>query len=170
MHLVVGVLQALFAGVEGIGVFHDELTRTHHTEARAGFIAEFGLNLIQVQRQLAVAADVVAGQIGDHFFVGRANTEIAVVAVFHAQQFTAVLKPTAGFFPQFGRLNGRHKHFLSAGFVHFFTHNVFYFAQRAQAQRHPGVQAGGQFTDHAGTHHQLVADHHGIGRGFFLGR
>ena len=169
MHLVVGLLQAFFAGVEGIGVFHNEFTRAHHAETRTGFITEFGLNLVQVQRQLTVAADVVAGQVGNHFFMGRANAEITVVAVFYAQQFATVLEPAAGFFPQLGRLHGGHQHFLSAGFVHFFAHNGFYFAQGTQAQRHPGVQASGQFADHAGTHHQLVADHHGIGGGFFFG-
>jgi hypothetical protein len=36
-----------------------------------------------------------------------------------------------------------------------------------QAHRHVGIDAGTQAFDHAGAHHQLVADDLGVGRCFF---
>jgi len=34
--------------VEGVGVLHDELARAHDAETRAGLVAEFGLDLVEV--------------------------------------------------------------------------------------------------------------------------
>jgi len=39
----------------------------------------------------------------------------------------------------------------------------------AQPHGHVVVDAGAQLLDHAGAHHQLVADHLGIGRRFLEG-
>jgi hypothetical protein len=72
VHAVVGDLQGRLVGVERIGVLHDELAAAHQAEAWADFVTELGLDLVQVDRQLLVAAQLVAHQIGDHFFVGRA--------------------------------------------------------------------------------------------------
>src|SRR5690606_34847304 len=71
MHDLVGFLQGFLSQMERISIFHDEFPRPHYTEARADFIAEFGLNLIKVRWQLLVAVQLVANQIGDHFFVSR---------------------------------------------------------------------------------------------------
>ena len=156
--------------MEGVGVLHDELAATHQTETRTDLVTEFGLDLVHVDRQLLVAVQLVAGQIGDHFFVGRADAEFAIMTILDAQQLRAVLHPATGFLPQLGRLNSWHQYFQCAGCVHFLAHHGLDLAQHAQAHRQPGVQAGGQLADHAGTQHQLVADHHGVGRGFFQGR
>ena len=45
----------------------------HHAEARADLVAELGLDLVEVDRQLPVAADVLARDVGDHFLVRRAE-------------------------------------------------------------------------------------------------
>ena len=82
VHAVVGLLQRGLIGMEGVGVLHDELAATHHAKARADFVAELGLNLVQVDRQLLVAVQLVACQIGDHFFVGGAGAEVTLVTVF----------------------------------------------------------------------------------------
>lgn len=154
--------------MERVGVLHDELAATHQAEARADFVTELGLDLVQVERQLFIAGQLVTGQVGDHFFVGRTDAEVTLVAVFQAQQLRAVLLPATGFLPQLGGLDARHQHLQGAGGVHFLTHHGFDLAHYPQAHRQPGVQAGGQFADHAGTQHELMADDHCVGRGFFL--
>ena len=170
VHILIGRLKRGIVGMEGISVFHDELARTHHTEARTHFIAEFGLDVVKVFRQLFVAVDFFAHDVGNHFFASRTHTEIAVMTVFQAQQFFTVKLPAAGFLPQFGRLYHRHQQLHATCAGHFFTHDIFNFAQYAQTHRHPSIKTGCVGFDQAGTNHQLVAGKCGFGRGFFKGR
>ncbi|MND68250.1 hypothetical protein D3C80_596940 [compost metagenome] len=169
VHAVVGFLQGSLVGMEGVGVLHDELAATHQAEARTDFVTELGLDLVHVQRQLFIAVELVAGQVGDHFFVGWAHAEVTTVAVFQAQQLWAVLFPTTGFLPQLGRLDARHQHFQGAGGVHFFADHGLNLAHYPKAHRQPGIKAGCELADHAGPQHELVADDDRVGRGFFLG-
>ena len=158
VHTVIGDLQRSGVCVEGVGVLHDEFAAAHQAEARADFVTEFGLDLVQVDWQLFVAVQLVAAQVGDHFFVGRAHAELATVAVFKAQQFRAVLFPTAGLLPQLSWLDTRHQHFQSACSVHFFANNGFGLAHDPQAHGQPGVEARSKFANHACAQHQLMAD------------
>jgi hypothetical protein len=103
------------------------------------------------------------------FLVGRADDEVALVAVLEAQQFRAVFRSAPGFFPQFEGLYCRHQQFDGPGAVHFLAHDVFDLAQHAQAHRHPGVDATRQATDQSGAQHQLVADDFGVGGSFLEG-
>jgi hypothetical protein len=48
--------QVLERGVKGIGVLHGELAPAHDAEARPDLVAELGLDLIEVPRQLPIAA------------------------------------------------------------------------------------------------------------------
>jgi hypothetical protein len=67
--------------MEGVGVLHEELARPHDPEARPDLVAELGLDLIEVGRELLVAPYLAAHQIGDHLLVGGAEAELALVAV-----------------------------------------------------------------------------------------
>ena len=49
-HRLVGGSEAFLAGVEGIRVLHQKFARPHDAEARANFVAEFHLDLIEVDR------------------------------------------------------------------------------------------------------------------------
>ena len=115
---------------------------------------------------MPVALDFAARDIADHFLVCRAEAEIALVAVLDTQQFRAILFPARGFLPQLRWLHRRHQQFDGAAAVHFLADDVFNFAQHAQAERHPGVDAAGQAFDQAGPQHELVADDFGFGRSF----
>ena len=117
-----------------VGVFHNEFTGAHDAKAWPYFIAELGLNLIIVDRQLFVAADLAARDIGNDFLVRGSKAEAALVTVIEAQQFRAVLLPAAGFHPQFRRLYGRHQQLQCPGTVHFFAHDSLNLAQHPQAQ------------------------------------
>src|SRR5476649_587996 len=168
VHAVVGLLQRSVVHVEGVGVLHDELAAAHHAETWADLVAEFGLDLVQVDRQLFIAVELIAGQVGDHFFVSRTCSEFTIMAILDAQQLRAVLFPAPRLLPQLCRLHAGHQYFKRASSVHFLTNDGFDLAHNTQTQREPGVEAGGKFANHAGTQHQLVADHDRIGRRFFL--
>ena len=86
------------------------------------------LDVVKVFRQLFVAVDFFAHDVGDDFLAGRAHAEIAVMTVFQAQQFFTVKFPAAGFLPQLGRLHHRHQQLHAACARHFFAHDVFDFA------------------------------------------
>ena len=154
--------------MEGIGVLHDEFARAHHAEARPHLVAEFGLDLVEVDGQLAVAAQFAARDVGDHLFVGRAHHEFALVPVAEAQQLGPVCGPAAGFLPQLGGLYRGHEDLERAGAVHFLADDVFHLAQHPQPHGQPAVDAGGHAANHAGAQHQLVAQELRLG-GRFLG-
>ena len=109
VHGVVGCLQALLVEVERIGVLHEEFARAHHAETRPALVAELHLDLVEVRRQLAIALELIASDVGDHFLVRRAQAEIAFVPVLDAQQLGTVLLPPAGFRPQLGGNDARHQ-------------------------------------------------------------
>src|SRR5690606_40935186 len=45
----------------------------HDAEAGPDLVAELGLDLVEVDRELAIALQLAAGEVGDHFLVGRAE-------------------------------------------------------------------------------------------------
>ena len=54
IHVAVGLAKIRFAGMEGIGVLHDEFAASHQAKAGTDLVAKFGLDLVQVHRQLPV--------------------------------------------------------------------------------------------------------------------
>ena len=60
LHLVVLLLQTLLRGGEAVGVLHDELTTAHQAKARAELVAELVLNVVQVDGQLLIGAQLIA--------------------------------------------------------------------------------------------------------------
>ena len=168
-HVLVAELRGCTRAVKAVGVFHDELAATHEAKAGAAFVTEFGLDLVEIFRQLLVAAQLLAGDVGHHFFAGGLNHEVAAMAVFDAQQLGAHFLEAPGFLPQLGGLHHRHGQLHRHGTVHFLAHDGFDLANDAQAHGHVGVDASTQFFDHARTHHQLMAGHFSVGRGFFEG-
>ena len=94
--------------MERVSIFHQEFAGTHDAETRTHFVAELGLDLIEVQRQLFVRAQLVTDQVGDHFFMRWAEDERTIATVSNTQQFRAVLFPTTTLLPQLRGLNYRH--------------------------------------------------------------
>ena len=168
-HLLIAGQRCLGVAVEGIGVLHGELAAAHDAEARPALVPELGLDVVEVLRQLAVAAQILPRQISDHLFRRGLDDELALVPVLHPHQLGAVLFPAAGFHPQLGRLDHRHQQLDGTGGVHLLADDGLDATNDAQPQRHVRVDAAGQFADHAGARHQLVADHLSIGGGFLEG-
>ena len=104
MHRQVRPFETFGAEVERIGVLHDELSRAHHTEARADLVTEFRLDLVEVDRQLLVAAHLAPRDVGNDFLMGRTDTEITFVPILQAQELGAEVAPPPGFFPELGWL------------------------------------------------------------------
>ena len=168
-HLVAG-LGADHVAVKGIGVLHDELAPAHQAKARTALVAELGLNLVQILGQLLVAAQLLACDVGDHFFAGWLDHEIAVMAVLDAQQLGAHLLEAPRLLPQFRRLHHGHGALHRTRPVHLFTHDGLDLADDTQPHRHVVINSGPQLLDQPGPHHELVADHFGVRRSFLEGR
>ena len=88
----VGIRHHLVAGLGGgdvpvkaVGVFHGELAPAHQTKTGTALVAELGLDLVEIFRQLLVAANFLAGDVGDDFFARRLHNKVTTVTVFDAQ-------------------------------------------------------------------------------------
>ena len=99
VHRIVGFLQRFLRSMERVRIFHQEFAGAHHAETRTHFVAEFGLDLIEVQRQLLIGVQLVADQVGDDLFVGWAEDERTIATIGNAQQFRAVLLPATALLP-----------------------------------------------------------------------
>ena len=157
-HLVIGVARARLVEVEGIGVLHQELARTHHAEPRPNLVAELPLDVVEVERQVLVRANGSAEDFGDHLLVGRSVQHVAVVPVADAQHLLAVVVVAPGFAPEIGRLDRRHQHLDRAGPVLLLAHDGADLVQDPDAERQPGVAARRLLSDHAGAQHEAMRD------------
>ena len=125
--ILIALVQAFFVDVEGISIFHDELTAAHEAETRADFVAVFILHLPQRDGHLLVRAQFIADQGRNQFFVCRPEAEMIAMAVFEFEHFRAIGIPAARFMPDFSRLHNGHHDFLGADVVHFFADDGFDF-------------------------------------------
>ncbi len=170
VHVAVFGVERGRVGVERIRVLHQELARAHDAEARADLVAELHLDLVEVDRQLLVALELRAREVGDDFLVRRAVAVPGVLAILDLEELSAKLLPAAGFVPELLRLHRRHQELYRAGAVHFLAHDRLDLAQHAKAERAPRVDAGRELAQHAGADHELVARNLGVGRHFLDGR
>ena len=167
LHLVVLLLQALLRGREAVGVLHDELAAAHQAKAGTELIAELVLNVVQVDGQLLIGAQLVAHQGSHGLLVRGAQHELATMTVVKAHKLLAIGIDTAGLTPQLGIDHNGHHELLGAGGVHLVAHDVLDLADRAPCERQIGIQAGGLLADHAGAKQQAMARKLGVGRILF---
>ena len=154
--------------MEGIGVFHHKFTTAHHAKTRTDFIAEFGLNLEEIHRQLLVRAQIAPHQIGNHFLMRRPQAIIALMAILDTQQLRPVILPASRFLPQFCRQYPGHHQFQGTGALHFLTHHLLHLLEHTKPQGRPAINAGSGLPDHTGAQHQLMTNHFGFRRSFLL--
>ena len=169
MHLFVGRVRPILGGVKAVAVLHDELSAAHQAEAGPDLIPELGLDLVEIQGKFLVGVDIEADQVGDHLFVRGSEAAFPAVPVGEAQQLGAILFPAPGFLPEIPRLHHGQEQLLGSGPVHLLADDALDLADRGKAQGQVGVNAGGEFADESGAEQQLVADHLGLGGGFFQG-
>ena len=166
-HHLVALQRRSLVAIERVGVLHRELAAAHQAESRPPLIAELGLDVIEVSRQLAIAAQLLTRDVGDDLFAGGLDHEVAFVAILDPQQFGTVGLEAPRLLPQLGGLHHRHQQFDRAGGVHLFADDRLDLADHAQAHRHVAVDAGTQALDEPGAQHQPMAHDLGVGRSFF---
>ena len=123
--------------MERIGILHDEFTGAHYAEAWSNLISELGLYLVEIDGQLLVTSQFPSCDIGDDFLVRRAEAEIPLVTVLHAQEKRSVMVPAARFLPQFGGLDGGHQKLKGACSIHFLANDFLNLSNDPQTDRHP---------------------------------
>ena len=85
VHGLVACARTGFITIKRVRVLHREFAPAHDAKARAALVAEFGLNMVKVDRQLFIAFELVAYDVSDHFFGRRLDDEVAVVTILQAQ-------------------------------------------------------------------------------------
>ena len=138
-HLVVGMPRAGLVEVEGIGVLHQEFAAAHQAEARAHLVAELPLDVIEVERKIAIGAHIGAEDVGDHLLVGRTIQHFTSMTVLDSQHFLAVSVVASALAPQLRALYRRHQKFDRAGSVLLLAHDVADLV-RARAGRAAGTR------------------------------
>ena len=139
LHLVILLLQALLRGGEAVGVLHDELATAHQAKAGTELVAELVLNVVKVDRQLLIGAQLVAHQGRDGLLVRGAQDELATMTVVKAHKLLTIGVDAAGLAPQLGVDHDRHHKLLGAGGVHLVAHDVLDLANRAPSKRQVGI-------------------------------
>ena len=116
----VAAVEAGFIQIKAVAVLHDELADAQEAGAGAGFVAEFGLDLVPGLRKLLVAVELIAGDVGHDLFMGHAEAEVCAFAILEAKHSVAHDGPAAGLAPEVGGMDGGEEEFL-ADAVHFFA-------------------------------------------------
>ena len=160
----VGGVQPGLVGVERVRILHHELAHADQAAARSRLVTELGLEVVDDGRQLPVALDQVAQQVGNDLLVGHGQHHVPATAVLETDQLGADLGVAAGLLPELGGVDDRHLHLLAADPVDLLADHLLDALLHAEAQRQERVDAGPQLPHVAGAHEQPVADHLGLGR------
>src|SRR5580658_4179941 len=149
--------------VERISVFHDELA--HSQQARLGtrLVAKFGLNLIPDLRQLLVAAQLLARDVGHDFFMRHPETEVGALAILEAEHVFAHYSPASALLPEIARIQRGQVKFL-ADLVHLLADDTHNFLRSAIAHEQKRIDPGAQLTNVSSADQQFVASDLGISR------
>ncbi|MNS94837.1 hypothetical protein D3C72_1290640 [compost metagenome] len=161
-HPFIGLHRVFLVEVEGISVLHQEFPGPHRAKARSDLVAELPLDVVEVQRQVLVGFHIGPEDIGDHFLVGRAIEEFALMPVLDAQHLLAVGVVAPRLAPEIGGLDGGHQKLDRAGAILLLLDDLLHLHEHLVAERQPGIEAGGLLTDHAGTQHQPMRDNFGF--------
>ena len=95
VHIAILPLQVFKTRVERVSVFHKKFPAAHYAKAWAYLVAEFHLDLIEMQGQLTIALYFLANDIRNDLFMRRADDEIALVPILEAEQLRAVFLPAS---------------------------------------------------------------------------
>ncbi len=152
-------VEALVAGVEGVGVLHRELAAADQPRAGTRLVAVLRLDLVEPDGQVLVRRVEVLHHEGEHLLVRRAEQVVGTLAVLEPEDAVAVVGPAVGRLVGLAGQQRGELQLLGADGVHLLAHDLLDLAEDAQAERQPRVDAGGGATDVAGAHEQPVAGH-----------
>ena len=161
-HGVVRALECLVVRVEGVGVLHRELAHPDQAAARAGLVAELGLNLVHPLWELSIRLHGFAEQVGGRLLMRRGKHVLPLPTVQQPEEDGAVGLIPARLLPQLQRLDGGHMQLLRPGPLHLFADDLLDLAEAAPSQRHVGVDAGCELGDQPCPQRELMVDGLGL--------
>ena len=156
--------------MKAVSIFHQELARPQNAEPGTLFIPKLGLDLVDRQRHLTMAAEMPGHQVRDDFFMRRAESEVNIPIATSDIEVDQHISER--FFPpcpleQVNRLQRRHQNFQRPGRIHFLSHDRLGLFQGTNPQRQVGVGTRHQLANKTGTQHQLMTGNFCIRRDFF---
>ena len=121
--------------MEGVRILHGEFAHADKPCARAGFIAEFGLDLVDHKRVFRVALAIFPHKLHSRLLMRHAKHHRASVAIAQAHQLAAYALIPARFLPQGSWQHDRELNLLAINCIHLLADNGLDLARNA-AERH----------------------------------
>ena len=146
--------------MEAVRVLHREFARTKHAKLRTFLIAELRLNLIERQRELTIARNVLRNEARDLLFVRRAEDDGSFSAAANKSrlnQDVAESLDAVRLFIKRLRTQRRHKELDRAAFIHFVAHNIDRLVKRAPTERKISVRSRHNLRNHTRAEHENMA-------------
>ena len=162
--LLVALLQGLLGRAERVGILHDELSPTHEPEAGPQLVAELILDLVERDRELPVALELAANEVGEGLLVGGTERKAAVVAIGEAHELGPVVVPAAALLPELAIGEDGDLHLLGADGLHLVTDDVLYLPDGPPGKWEVAVEARGLPAYHACAKQQPVTRQLGLRR------
>ena len=156
-------VQPGLVAIAGVAVLHHELAHPDQAAARPGLVAELRLEVVDDERQLAVAPDDVAQQVGDDLLVRHRQDHVPVRAILEASHLRADGVVAPGLAPQVRRVDDRHLHLLAADRVELLPDDLLHPLVDPEPERQQRVDPGAQLAHVAGPQQQPVGRHLGLG-------
>ena len=115
----------IFRGsMEGISILHGKFAHPDKAGARAGFIPEFGLDLVNHKGITAVGGAIIPDKLHGRFLVRHPQHQRGTIAILQAQQLAAHGFVPSRFLPEGGREDYRELYLLPVQGIHFFPDNL----------------------------------------------
>ena len=160
--LVPGV-EVLLAGVEAVGVLHQELAQAHEAATRARLVAELALDLIDQLRKLAIGLDDGAREVGDGLLVRHRQHHRMLGAILEPREVAADGVVAPRLLPELRRLHDRQQDLLPADAVHLLADDGLDVVDGANGERGQTVDAAGDAARQPCAQDELVARQLGLG-------
>ena len=117
-----------------------------------------------MHRQLPVAPDDVAEEVGDDLLVGHREDHVAVAAVLEPDELGTDLLVAPALPPQVGRVDDRHLELLAADRVHLLADDLLDPLRHPEAERQERVDPGPELANVTGPQQQPMRRHLGLAR------
>ena len=140
IHALIGAGQPFLVHVEAVGIFHDELFGADDAKPRARLIAEFGLDLVEDERELPMGFDL-SDEVGDDLFMRGPQGHLFAGAILEPDQHLPQHGIPSGLLPQLQGLQAGEQTLLRACAVHLITDDRGHSMEDADAERQVGVGA-----------------------------
>ncbi|MPN39086.1 hypothetical protein SDC9_186612 [bioreactor metagenome] len=153
--------------MEGIGILHRKFAYADEAAARARFVAELGLQLIDHERIFGIALGCVAREVHRGFLVRHAEHHLRTHSVGVAHKLLANAREPAALLPKIGGQHDGEEHFLPVDCVHLLADDALNLLCNASCGRQKRVDPGVNLLDITAAHHQRMA-FNGTVCGFFF--